>query len=438
MLHRLPVEIIERIIDLLDGDIPSLAACSLTCRGLLPICRTYIWREVTLSMLYEGQTETRTAAFFELIRADPDVASYVSTLSLCPDAYLVEEGIPAPWDRATVNDIVAPLPNLRTLRLYGFRGPELCLYELMTMTRDFPTIEELHVQDIIIDDSRDPTDTDLMSLRSTGPPGVRWALKKLAIVATGEDYIHTWVLVRLVSALELFADRVHLESLDVRTTIHRYFCTLTEWPSLVPTSAASCLRHFGVTIRDVYPTREESTVAQERIRRVLSELPQHRPLRSLCLQYDLFETFLFACHAHPDDRPPPYPPLPSPSFLDVLSDVLSAPGEPALPNLERLSLVFLCPSDWIACLHTSFQRLAAALVGTPDHARPGGVGVRRYPAFAHLEVRTVIVEAVRVLWGDEDKEEYLARQDAVKRDLILPMLAPFVRAGVDVRVVLDG
>ncbi|OSD00135.1 hypothetical protein PYCCODRAFT_1479408 [Trametes coccinea BRFM310] len=78
---------------------------------------------------------------------------------------------------------------------------------------------------------------------------------------------------------------------------------------------------------------------------------------------------------------------------------------------------------------------ADALVGDVHKAREK----RRYPQFARLEVHSVILPymaAGNPLPGSAEKEEIELQRNARKEDLLLPMLDPFVKAGVDVVVAI--
>ncbi|KAI0365193.1 hypothetical protein BV20DRAFT_774252 [Pilatotrama ljubarskyi] len=431
----LPVETIEHTIGYLDDDTRSLATCSLICRDLLPVCRNHIWRDISLPIgPYPGATPPpRTAAFLEIIGASPVVAFHVHSLSLSFQDGSVKTRDPILWSKSDVYGVVARLPSLKTLRVYNMLGIGRSLYELIAIARDFPLLQALHLQNIHIEDQDWGERVDLRSLTASSTNPARWALKKLAIIG---GFVPASLLSQLVSFLEQSADRVSLQSLDLRSPILSSDSALQDWPDIP--SFASSLQHLGVALNDVSRVGEPSIVERERMQRVLAALPLCRSLRSLCLQYDLFEYSFQIIYTHPDSLTPPAPRfISSLSFLDLLSDVLSAPGEAPLPCLERLSLVFLSPPHWLVNFRASFHKLAEALVGDLDNARSDGAGIRRFPRFSRLNLHTAIIQDAEPLWGERQTQEYLAKAEVVKRDLILPMLAPFARAGVGVQVILE-
>ena len=101
---RVPLEIIENMIDLLaDDDIDAIKACSQTCRALLPRCRKHIFFFIDLDPGlhnshtpqnhedYDGDhTRTqqppsptrRTTLFFDLLDQTPEIAFYVQDFDL--------------------------------------------------------------------------------------------------------------------------------------------------------------------------------------------------------------------------------------------------------------------------------------------------------------------------------------------------------------------
>ncbi|KAI0364812.1 hypothetical protein BV20DRAFT_1104849 [Pilatotrama ljubarskyi] len=417
---NVPFQIIEHTIGFFDGDIPSLATCSLICRDLLPVCRTHIWRDIALPIgaRYPGSStqSPRTAAFLEVIDADPVVALYVHALSL----------------DLRYSDGSAEIRGHK-------RRNRTTVYEvLIAIARDFPLLEALHLENANIEDQDGGERGDLRSL-ATSTNRARWALKKLAIV---EGLVPATLLSELVAFLGQSADLVSLQSLDLRSPILSRDSILQVWPNVLP--FASSLLHLGIALNDVGPVELQDVsitpfdkVYKHRIERVLSTLPQCGSLQSLCLQYDLFESFFLVSYTNSDNMFPASPPIPSPSFLDLFSDVLSAPGEHPLRCLERLSLVFISPPHWLADFHASFHKLAEALVDGLDDARSDGAEMRKFPRFSRLDVRMSILQTVQTLWGERGIGEYRARWDVVKRDLILPMLAPFARAGVAVEIVLE-
>ena len=79
-----PLEIIEEIIDNLQDQLPALRACSQTCHFLLPLCRKYIFRSISLKhRSWQEQCEglpRHTTLFATLLDSSPDIADYVQNL----------------------------------------------------------------------------------------------------------------------------------------------------------------------------------------------------------------------------------------------------------------------------------------------------------------------------------------------------------------------
>lgn len=169
---------------------------------------------------------------------------------------------------------------------------------------------------------------------------------------------------------------------------------------------------------------------------VISGLPRCSALRSLHLEYDRRIAFLLsAVQAKAFGTPLAY--TPTPFFLELLADVLSAPGPTPLPLLETITLVFISPVSWLAGFEDAFSRLAEALVGDADGSggtlQPEGAA-RRYPRFSRLEVQIDSLETLSLCLGDEKRDEQPRKLEAERDSLVQPMLARFVRAGVQVEV----
>lgn len=123
-----------------------------------------------------------------------------------------------------------------------------------------------------------------------------------------------------------------------------------------------------------------------------------------------------------------------PFFLELLADVLSAPGPAPLPLLESLTLVFGGPPAWLFGFEAAFSRLAGVLTGNSGDAQ--GTTARRYPQFSRLDVRTTSLKALGPFFEDAEMAALRYRQaaDRVQLAQALPMLASFVEAGVHVEV----
>ena len=83
-MASLPLEVIGEIIDSLQDDLPALRSCSQTCLSLLPLCRKYIFRTISLTcpppaFLYL-QLPRYITLFGNLLDSNPGVADYVQNL----------------------------------------------------------------------------------------------------------------------------------------------------------------------------------------------------------------------------------------------------------------------------------------------------------------------------------------------------------------------
>lgn len=128
----LPVELVELTLGFLQDDIRTLSQAALTCKALLPKCRTLIWSDITIPVLQDSrrpqpQKQTR---FLELIDTAPELAPYVRSLTV--EMMAARKGHIPLWTTVTVWD---RLPKLRTLTLRSVgNGPDgdvpLCLSNL--------------------------------------------------------------------------------------------------------------------------------------------------------------------------------------------------------------------------------------------------------------------------------------------------------------------
>lgn len=169
----------------------------------------------------------------------------------------------------------------------------------------------------------------------------------------------------------------------------------------------------------------------QHLQRVVSGLPRCRSLRSLHLVYERTSAYtLWVLIPPTHGKPLAY--RATPFFLELLADVLSAPGPAPLLLLESLTLVFGGPPGWLVGFEAAFARLAAALTGNWGGAE--GTAARRYPRFSRLEVQTTSLKALAPFFEDAEMAELRYRQAADRVQLALPMFASFVKAGVHVEV----
>lgn len=183
----IPLETIEHSIGFLRGDIPSLAACSLTCRALLPISRVQLWHEVVLPVQSDGSHSSRTETFIGVLNRNPAIAPYVRSLVLHPRE---SPGIANVFfNRTALATLSARLPALRSLRLRRLAMESL--YEVVTLIRDLPNLEAL--------------DLDTVSLAGTGLP-MEWPQDRVTPTAeAGDGPAPVWAL----RTLSLFGGAIH-------------------------------------------------------------------------------------------------------------------------------------------------------------------------------------------------------------------------------------
>ncbi|KAI0366982.1 hypothetical protein BV20DRAFT_1055144 [Pilatotrama ljubarskyi] len=367
-----------------------------------------------------GVNQPRSGGFVNILKDNPDIAPVTALHSAGPA-----------WHRNNFRPIIARFPNLRALRLCNFNGRRKILSHMLAMAYDVPGLEILYIENLgIHDDGQDDQDITERLFDPSTP--AQWKLKEFSIV---RGCIPPVALPWLVSSLELLTDYagVSLESLDLRPGSERLPSTsLPSWPG-VPSFAPS-LRHLGVLLGDIRPTTGTTMTGREHMLGFFTALPHYRSLRSLCLQYDLREAFGLALSL-PHIPPPRFP---SPSFLELLADDLSATEEPPFP-LEHLTLVFASPPGWLVEFKSGFERLAQALVGDVDRLHVHGIA-RRYPRLSRLHVRTSSMETVARMGRNERIERYekeRAERDVEHREAVGLMLERFTRAGVHVEVCMD-
>ncbi|OJT04263.1 hypothetical protein TRAPUB_4997 [Trametes pubescens] len=380
MLLTLPVETFEHIISSLAGDLPSLAACSLICHGLLPIARTWLWQEVTLPLNQDEACCQRTDAFLCLLD-NPAIAHCIRSLILHPRKSVhVGEGVP--FDRVTWNILSARLPALRSLRLRILVIGSL--YEVVEVIRDRSTLEALYLEDVDLLEShrkvpawpQPPTRTH--SEGAVDEPLLPLcALRTLSIV--GGD-IFTLEVVQLALFLEQAKGYMpRLESLDLCCATPHNFArdNRPQTGPGIPSYGAS-LRHFGITFNIEPP---------------MSFLFNHLPLPR----------------------------------LESLSIVLISPAAwiaGFTPSFARLAEALVGDAE-------------RPLAGGTGMGRTG-----RFPRFSHLSLRVSFRTIIRHSWGPPGPENHLEedecdRQEEVRAHVVPPMLADFVQAGVYVEVTFD-
>ena len=140
----LPVEVIERVVDCLEDDTHTLAACSLTCRALLPITRKNIWSSVHIPVLHDSQPKThRLAGFLALLDSNPDLQQYMRSLTW----KWASSGGPVPsWSGFKRYRLWERLFNVRTLKFD--RIAFFVIDPILELCRMFPHLEHLVLNNV--------------------------------------------------------------------------------------------------------------------------------------------------------------------------------------------------------------------------------------------------------------------------------------------------
>ncbi|KAH9889065.1 hypothetical protein C8Q73DRAFT_178592 [Cubamyces lactineus] len=407
MSSRMPIELIEHSIHFLDGDFPTLATCSLVCQGLLPISRSLIWRDVKISMTNQEKSLLFSRAR-ELLALNPDIGRYIRSAS-----FDFQHSVDAP-DIAV--SFCESFPSLRSLTLCSINSSEIP--HLLAAIDILPSLEEFRLNDIGVDHGftgsivHEHPDTVLLP-----------RLVKFSVVG-GEILGTTYR--QMLSTLESSRHSSSLKSLDLRMGLAEE--DTNKGPG-VP-SFAPQLDHFGIVLSDLTEDGAIDVDGRSHMDHVFSELPRAGALRSLCIQYDCLACFFLKEYISAMDvnHVALAASAISPYYLDKLSDLLSS-HTPPFPDLEQLSLVFSQPLSWLLDFEAVYQRLAQTILGEFSS------GARRYPKFARLEFRFVVVDTVRTLYGDRGLEGALEQFD-VDKGRFISMLAEFTQAGVDIDVLM--
>ncbi|KAJ8482520.1 hypothetical protein ONZ51_g5309 [Trametes cubensis] len=411
MSSRLPIELIEHSIHFLDGDFPTLATCSLVSSGLLPICRSLLWRDVKISMATNGKP--KEALLFskmrELLALNPDIGHYVRSSSFDFEHSVAMPDIAVSFCKC--------FPSLRSLTLHNIKSFDIL--RLLAAIDVIPSLEEFHLEDNIAFDNCSGTDVAHNSLHDELFP----RLIKFSVV---DGQSPSTAYQQMLSFLETSRHSSSLRSLDLRIGLERDHDDNTTTGPGVP-SYAPQLDHFGILLNDLTDNGAIDSNGRSHMDQVFLELPRASALRSLCIQYDCFAFFFLKEYLSAPGVNHGTTAAVSPYYLDKLSNLLSSSHTPPFPDLERLSLVFSQPLSWLFGSEAAFERLAQAILGESSS------GGRRYPKFARLEVCFVLSVNIGVLHGDKGVKKAWEQFEVDKRKFV-QMLADFTLAGVDVRV----
>ncbi|KAH9889018.1 hypothetical protein C8Q73DRAFT_176927 [Cubamyces lactineus] len=439
----LPIETIEAVIKSLDArvDYRTIASCSLLCHTFLPACRSLIWRDVVIGKGKDSRVIVEVAKLFEILKRSPEIRAYVRSVNFdCgPGRYSVRY----------IFKLCAWFPSLRSLTLRTLH--EDALSQLLDLIDSCPTLEELRLSDIhrryqwtpdVEHISIDvyPSLNQIVKLtslntaaRSQNPPHLR-----VLSIVKGHDIQSAW-LREIIAALEGSRHALSLRSFEIQAatptnwTRHVHPDTILRMPSFTPQ-----LSHLGFTLNQFVGRNQriDTTHSRALVQQFCSGLRKCRALRSLRLHFDC--TFAYSMHVRNQDWSwftPPHPvPLAEPQFfLSSLADVLSTPGSPPCPDLERLSLVFFNPVDWLSGCGAAFARLAQACVDVARAGPQSGMQ-RRCPRFANLDIHfmiSAIIEPHPRMFSLEEAREQFVKD---KESILMPMLAPFEQEGITLDV----
>ncbi|KAI9069088.1 hypothetical protein FKP32DRAFT_1587150 [Trametes sanguinea] len=435
MSPELPFDVLEHILVYLRRDKRTLAACSLVCRQFQTIVRALSvpWEEAKLSPSEKCLETPSIKQFLDEMIADPERAASYDQLTL---SYKLEGPAHNPSLALVIEMIVtlcAHLPEVRDLQLESFEFNEPVLYGLLTVAGRIPTLESLCLVALQVDVRHlacPPWPHASVESWSASEGGSsRWALRRLLL---DNSTIPAADLRSLVSFLERSRESISLESLGLCASLFLDRPEITDNRPGAPHSLG--LRHFRSTVNDITRYGKVYKPGRENMSRLLSDLRRCRTLRSLRLDYDAAICLFDDAFSR---RGRPRVPIRLPSHLvKALASTLNPWGPPPMPELERLCLVVHAPPDWFSGWKSAFASLAKALVG--DVHKPPEK--RRYPKFARLEVQSVVVPYMAamypVLWSAAE-EEIRLQKAAREQNVLMPMLGPFVKAGIDVRVEID-
>ncbi|KAL7280003.1 hypothetical protein ACG7TL_006416 [Trametes sanguinea] len=464
--RTLSLVIIEYILDFLRGDFKALGKCTLLCRGLLPICRTYLYEDISLShqVVNAQSVETeRTKQFFRLVDANPGILLYVRNLTLdyghdnyhYPPVGAIDQGIA--WKTV----LRRQFSSLRSLTLSHLATSGSLCYLITIITGILPKLESLSFRHMRVFIS-----PSLFGIQLS----VETAWKPHVWVARGgarHSNLHAFSIVDVYNEADELSELVSflgnypgLVSLDIRPVLPQD-SPLPAYPSLVASSfAPRSLRHFGVLVNDT--TRDGMismdnrtcvsvltvslqlidaiailTCTGERMDAILSDLPQFSSLRSLCLHYSCIDFCLNTMVPYHQMCAGRTAPQISPFFLYTLCRVLSSTPDP-FPFLEELVIALHSPLKWLKDWTDALDRLGRVLIGERVAGNaPIAERATRYRRFRRLEICAHISELVRFRFGDRGVEDVRMQIREVKEGFLQPFVKRLEETGieVDIRVV---
>ncbi|OSD07286.1 hypothetical protein PYCCODRAFT_1456176 [Trametes coccinea BRFM310] len=441
--RTLSLVIIEYILDFLRGDFKALGKCTLLCRGLLPICRTYLYEDISLShqVVNAQSVETeRTKQFFRLVDANPGILLYVRNLTLdyghdnyhYPPVGAIDQGIA--WKTV----LRRQFSSLRSLTLSHLATSGSLCYLITIITGILPKLESLSFRHMRV----------FISPSLFGIPlSVETAWKPHVWVARGgarQSNLHAFSIVDVYNEADELSELVSflgnypaLVSLDIRPVLPQD-SPLPAYPSLVASSfAPRSLRHLGVLVNDTTRDGIISTDNRERMDAILSDLPQFSSLRSLCLHYSCIDFCLNTMVSYHQLCAGRSAPQISPFFIYTLCRVLSSTPDP-FPFLEQLVIALHTPLKWLKDWTDALDCLGRVLIGERIAGNaPIAERAERYPKFRRLEICAHISELVRFRFGDRGVEDVRMQIREVKEGFLHPFLERLEEAGieVDIRVV---
>ncbi|KAJ6468456.1 hypothetical protein C8R45DRAFT_1218930 [Mycena sanguinolenta] len=161
----LPLEVVDLILDELEGERRALKSCSVVCRSWLPSCRSHLFRHLELRHAGRGSPEN----WNQFLSASPHILSYIQEL-----AVLCERSSWVSWD-PVLPTLLEKFPNLRQIELHGcdlpwlparlssaiytlFRSPlmkgvslRLCVLPSSCFDLFGPALQNIALSDVVVD-----------------------------------------------------------------------------------------------------------------------------------------------------------------------------------------------------------------------------------------------------------------------------------------------
>ncbi|KAK0209991.1 hypothetical protein DFS33DRAFT_247851 [Desarmillaria ectypa] len=144
----LPQELIDVIVDYLEGDEESLRSCLLSSRCLVDRARIHLFHDVTIS------SPRRLKALFALFGVSPSLPSMIHTVKFSGQSFIV----PADWifTDDTIRIVFRALCNVKEIMIENVRFPRLT--DIVSLSSIFPLqqpIQRLALDNMILENGDD-------------------------------------------------------------------------------------------------------------------------------------------------------------------------------------------------------------------------------------------------------------------------------------------